>query len=274
MSKIRGLIGHAVPAVFYIGFGSFFLLLTLRRCRDLESHNNNGRQLSYTDVYTSEKAVVLFRTSWILMTCTIIGFLVEFLYSVTKGRGHYYDALAHEVMYASYLFVAAVCYLEAKKRLLPNAFRQALSFTFLTQAIMWNEHAMMKTDMSEMRPHMLMAYVSFAAFVTFAYSAYNPKSLFAHVTGNALIILNGMWLLSAGMSKWCIGAGLCTESVVMHHYAPMIVLEALSLATVIITCTVCFLDMESYSHNEEEKDTTEYSTLSVGTDSLEVGKAF
>jgi len=271
--KAVAIIGHGVPAVFYIGFGSFFLLLTLRRCRDLESHNNNGRQLSYTDVYTSEKAVVLFRTSWILMTCTIIGFLVESLYSLTKGRGPFYT-LTHEVMYASYLFVGAVCYLEAKKRLLPNASRQALSFTFLTQAIMWNEHAMMKTDMSEVRSHMLMAYVSFAAFVTFAYSAYNPKSLFAHVTGFALIILNGMWLLSAGMGKWCIDAGLCTESLVMHHYAPMIVLEALSLATVIITCTVCFLDMESYSHNEEEKDTTEYSTLSVGTDSLEVGKAF
>ena len=67
-AKINQLLGHGIPAVFYIGFGCFFLLLTLQRCRDVEARaNKSNRLLSYSDIYRTEHPTVLLRAGYVIL---------------------------------------------------------------------------------------------------------------------------------------------------------------------------------------------------------------
>lgn len=249
------IVGHGVPAAFYFGFGSFFLGLTLKRCRDIDAasiKSADGRRLAYHEVYPAEKPEILRRGGIILMTCCTIGFLVESLGGVQAGYGFFFQGV-HEVMYLSYLFVGAICHLESKKKIFPNAVRYAIALTFLTQFIIWHEHAMMKKDMASLRLHMLQAYINGAAFVAWAYSAYNPKSLFALVTGFALMAFNGTWLLTEGVSEYC-------WTVSMHMVGPVFVMEILAIVSIIIACTVFLLEPRREEWDEDNKD---FSILSA-----------
>ena len=195
-------VGHALPAVFFIGYSCYFLLLTLKRCRDLQdkSRKNEGDDdfslsLSFAARHLPEQnPTVLRRAGILLMICTTVGGAFEAAGGMKDGLGFFHQ-LAHQVLYLSVFFTAAVCCLEANNLLFPNSHRYSLTFTFLLQYILWNEHAAMKEEMSDMRVHLLQAHVNFVAFVTFGYSAYNTKSVFAYVSSWAVMTLNGMWML-------------------------------------------------------------------------------
>ena len=195
-------VGHALPAVFFIGYSCYFLLLTLKRCRDLQdkSRKNEGDDdfslsLSFAARHLPEQnPAVLLGTGIFLVICTTVGSAYEGVLGM-RASG-YFHQLTHQVLYLSFFFTAVVYCLEANKRLFPNSHRYSLTLTFLLQYILWNEHAAMKKDMSsDMRVHLLQAHVNFVAFVTFGYSAYNTKSVFAYVSSWAVMTLNGVWLL-------------------------------------------------------------------------------
>ena len=251
-AKINQLLGHGIPAAFYIGFGVFFLLLTLKRCRHVEAMANKNHQMSYSDVYPKEDPIVLRRAGYGILICSLLGLIVEATGGMRGTQHGLLHQLAHESMYISYLFVGAIFILE--QRLYPYAHRYALSFAFLLCYFMWREHALMKDEMGDRRIHMLQAEINFALFLSWAYSSYNTKSLLSYVVSLSLIILNGCWLITAGLAgSYC--------NVTMHMVAPLFVLEALFIASAIVMCTV-FLKSTS---NDMKSGTSgsKYSTLPI-----------
>ena len=110
MTVERGnFIGHFVPASFFFGFGCFFLVLTLKRCRELQSKASKDSEcLSFADVHVPEHPTVLLRSGVILVTCTTAGAILEAGGGVKDGLGFFYE-LAHEVMYLSVFFTGMVC---------------------------------------------------------------------------------------------------------------------------------------------------------------------
>jgi len=251
LSPTHFISSHGIPAVFYIGFGVFFLLLTLKRCRQVEAMTKkNHHQMSYSDVYPKENPLVLRRAGFVILICSLFGLIVEATGGMRGTQHGLFHQLAHESMYISYLFVGAIFVLEQK--LYPYAHRYALSFTFLLCYFMWREHALMKEDMSDRRIHMLQAEVNFALFLSWGYSS---KSLFSYVVSLGLITLNGSWLLTAGLAgSYC--------NLTMHMVAPLFVLEALFIASAIVVCTVAFLD--AIAHDEKSRSIgSKYSTLPI-----------
>ena len=246
-------IGHAlVPASFFFGFGCFFLLLTLQRCRHLDmkrkKNNDNAMTFSFADVYLPEhNHKLLLRSGILLMICTTLGGLVEAGGGVKDGLGFFHQ-LAHEALYLSVFFTGAVCVLEGNKLLFQNAHRYALTLTFLLQYILWNEHALMKIEPSDARVHMLQAHINFVAFLMFGYSVYKPKSIFAYVASWAVMTLNGMWMFTAGLTTCCV-------DLMTHTVGAVLVLEVLLIVSVCTLCTACFLDPPvSYNHTDIRTD--------------------
>jgi len=248
-------IGHALPASFFFGFGCFFLLLALKRCRYLDMKRKKNEDevafsLSFADVYLPEhNHKLLLRSGILLMICTTLGGLVEAGGGVKDGLGLFHQ-LAHEALYLSVFFTGAVCVLEGNKLLFENAHRYALTLTFLLQYILWNEHALMKIEPADARVHMLQAHINFVAFVTFGYSVYSPKSIFAYVASWAVMTLNGMWMFTAGLTTCCV-------DIMTHTVGAILVLEVLLLVSVCTLCTACFLDppVMSYNHTATRTDT-------------------
>lgn len=191
--------------------------------------------------------------------CSLFGLIVEATGGM-RGTGHgLFHQMAHESMYISYLFVGTIFLLE--RRLFPFVHRMALSFTFLLCYCMWREHALMKDEMADRRIHMIQAEVNFALFLAWAYSWYNPKSLISYVFSLGLLVLNGTWLLTAGLAAYCV-------DLTMHLVAPVFVLEALFIATAIVLCTVCFLEPTSY--DEKNGASNKYSTLTTAGEVCEL----
>ena len=120
---------------------------------------------------------------------------------------------------------------------------------------------LMKDGMADRRIHMIQAEVNFALFLAWAYSSYNPKSLISYVFSLGLLVLNGTWLLTAGLAAYCV-------DLTMHLVAPVFVLEALFIATAIVLCTVCFLEPTSY--DEKNGASNKYSTLTTAGEECEL----
>jgi hypothetical protein len=182
MTIERGnLVGHFVPASFFFGFGCFFLVLTLTRCRELQAKaSKDAERLWFVDVHVPEHSTVLLRSGVILVICTTAGAILEAGGGEKDGLGLFYE-LAHEVMYLSAFFTGMVCCLEARIKLFANSHRCALSFTFLMQYLLWYEHALMLAeDPLACRVHTIQAQISLLASVMFGYSAYEPRSMFAY----------------------------------------------------------------------------------------------
>lgn len=221
--------GHAIPATFFTGFGSFFLALTLKRCREL---NSTGDRHTFCDVHVPEANVlVLNRTGVLLMIFTAIGMGYEAFGGMYDGVGFFHQ-LAHQALYLCFFFVGAVAYLEAHKRLVPDASRAALSLAFLMQYVLWNEHGLMKNDPGDARVHILQAQVNLCAAIAFGYSVYNTKSMLAHLSGWSLMVLNGLWMLTAGLNVCCV-------DLMRHTVGAALSLEAL-LVTAIVTVASAF----------------------------------
>jgi hypothetical protein len=186
-------VGHFVPASFFLGFGTFFLLLTLKRCREVQHKaNKDGSSSSsmegptttlassFADLHVPENPKVLLGSGIILILCTTVGFLIEAGGGLKDGLGLFYES-GHEVMYASVLLAGTACCLEGSGRLYPNSHRHALSFTFLMQYLLWHEHALMLVeDAVAYRVHMIQAQMTLLASALFGYTAYSPRSMFAY----------------------------------------------------------------------------------------------
>mmetsp|Transcript_54372 Transcript_54372/g.80660 ORF Transcript_54372/g.80660 Transcript_54372/m.80660 type:complete len:270 (-) Transcript_54372:173-982(-) len=230
MVGYQSFLGHALPAMSFVGIGGFMLALTLKRCRDLSTSYNNvdgSESPSFCDVHNPERnSQILHGLGIIIMSLTTFGMIVEAGGSLKDGFGFSHQ-LAHQALYLCFFFVGAVACLEARKLVIPDTSRVVLSFVFLLQYVLWNEHGRMKDDPSDARVHLLQAHINLAAALAFGYSTYCPKSLLAYVAGWSLMLLNGLWMFTAGLTLYCI-------DIMTHTVGAALVLEALFVAAMLI----------------------------------------
>ena len=90
----------------------------------------------------------------------------------------------------------------------------------------------MKTDVSDRRVHLLQAQVNLVAAASFGYSVCNPRSMVAYVAGWAAMVLNGCWMLTAGLSVCCL-------DLMAHTVGAALALETLLVAAVVVAASAC-----------------------------------
>ena len=180
-----------------------------------------------------------------------MGIIIEAASGMYAGMGFFHQ-LAHQSLYICLLFVGICAILESKRFLFPDVGRYALSGSFLFQYILWREHALMKTEAIDARIHMIQAEINFFAFVIFAYSVLNPKSVFVYIASWSTLTLNGMWIFTCGL----IQSGYC--GIMLHTVGAVIVLEGLFLATLIVATSVCILPPSTYNIEGRE---TSYASI-------------
>ena len=257
-------LGHALPASFFFGFGCFFLGLTFKRCRELvrttssssncdagastsgtgtNASSSGGTPKLFCDVHIPERNTVLLgRTSAILMVGTTLGMFYEAMGGYLDGIGMFHQ-LAHMALYLCFFFVGAVTWLESRHSVPPDSSRVALSFAFFLQYILWNEHGLMKEDRSDARVHILQGQINLAASITFAYSVYNPRSLLAYVSGWALMTLNALWMLTAGLTVCCV-------DLMLHTVGAALALEALFIAAILLIGAALCMEPRPAHHQQ------------------------
>jgi len=232
--------GHAIPAVFFFGFGMFFLLLSLRRSRTL-NNDKRSSDSSFAQAYLPERNLRLIkRVGLIVVGSAIVGILVEAIGGCIDSRWDGYSfpqcflhQQAHEILYLTYGSVGIAMWLESKQLLPLDSSRSMLALSSLCGYILWHEHALMKTDMVDHRVHELQALSCLAQAVILLYSiSIRPQSVLAYLMGWASMVQQSLWLMTAGYNT--------IVSLSMHAIAPLFCLQIVVVAMgVTVTAALC-----------------------------------
>lgn len=190
----KAFIGHFVPAAFYILLGIAWLLLSLHRARNLKPGE------SFAKKHIPEKDPRVLRVfGLVLISCSCVGCLVEL------GDTHDNDArLGHWSTYSTYLLVGLCAYWESERRLPLDSFRAAFVLSLTSASPMWYFHGAMKREEANQMIHGLFAPLSLLQALFVAYSMRNTDSVFAYVGSLALCVLQGTWMLTAGLYLSCL----------------------------------------------------------------------
>jgi hypothetical protein len=141
--------------------------------------------------------------------------------------GHWLDHntfanLTHQTLYFSYLLVGISAYMESKGKLPWDSHRGVAVVALITSALMWHAHGTMKLLMTDQLIHILLSYINLANALVVAYSMRFNDSAIAHIGGYALLVLQGMWLYTAGIYECCI-------DLPMHDIATYLAVQCLTL---------------------------------------------
>lgn len=145
---------------------------------------------------------------------------------------HWFKQLAHMTMYFSYFCVAFCGYLESKRRVPADSFRIMIAMVSIGEYLIWDQHAMMKKG-ADMALHHYLAYVCLANAVTTAYSVRNTDSTIAYVISWSVRVLEGMWVITAGIYEGYV-------DMPMHDISCFLLLEACFLALLIVSVWAIF----------------------------------
>jgi hypothetical protein len=241
--------GHFIPAAFFIGFGLFLLGLAMRRA------------VAYGKVAVPEENPrVLSGVGHTLSVCTLLGFLVEAIGGYL-AKGDLWFQSAHETLYALFFFAGVCSVLEAKGWLPPDSSRAGLATALPGEYILWHEHALMKTNMVDQRIHIILANVSLSNCAVVAWSVYRgAESMMAFVLGYAMLVLQGLWLLTAAFNIGVYQEHSQTGGFLTHHNVGVIFcLEILVVAFGIVAGTAFV-----YSRSEPDQEKTLVSATGLG----------
>ena len=198
-------LGHFIPAAFFLCFGVFLLLLTARRA----SQGNLNIPESNTKVLSG--------IGMTLMICTALGFLVEAIGGWLAKDNLWFQS-AHETLYFLFFFAGFCAFLESRGSLPPEASRCGVATALLGEYILWHEHALMKTNMVDQRIHIVLANVSLSNSAITAWSIYQgAQSVIAFVLSYALLVLQGLWLLTAAFNLGINEVNSKTGGFLTHH---------------------------------------------------------
>jgi hypothetical protein len=174
---------HLWPALFFLGFGVFLLLLDLRRAKTLLPGQ------CFCDVYVPERdPKVLRSTGYVLTLVTVVGILFEGLSGYVM-IGNFFLQLLHETIYLCFAFVGVVNYLESKKLLPPDSNRVSMVIALLLFYLMMRAHAAMSPGPVDGAMHTVLANLCLAFASIATYSICHPKSPAAFVLPLFLRIL-------------------------------------------------------------------------------------
>lgn len=242
--------GHFIPAAFFIGFGLFLLGLAMRRAVV------NGKV-----AVPEDNPRVLSGIGHTLSICTLLGFLVEAIGGYLAKDDLWFQS-AHETLYALFFFAGICAVLESRGRLPPDSSRAGVATALLGEYILWHEHALMKTNMVDQRIHIILANLSLSNCAIIAWSVYRgAESMIAYVLGYALLVLQGLWLLTAAFNIGVYQEHSQTGGFLTHHNVGVIFcLEILVVAFGIVAGTAFV-----YSRVEPDPETTLASAAGLGT---------
>jgi hypothetical protein len=198
--------GHFIPAAFFVGFGLFLLGLTARRALA-------GAAVPIPE----DDPRVLRGIGWTLAGCTLAGFLVEAIGGYVAKRNLWFQS-AHECLYALYFLAGTCALLESRALLPPDSSRCGVVTALVGEYILWHEHALMKTNMIDQRIHIILANLSLLNASVMAWSVYRgSESVVAYVVGFALLVLQGLWLLTAAFNIGINQVHSKTGGFLTHH---------------------------------------------------------
>jgi len=252
--------GHLVPALGFFTVGVFFLSLTFVRCRKImkmerqsqtsnrsAGSRKNNNSSTFCELHIPENnhqmlfIIGIIGTIGPLFAASITLFHQKKSFSVAL-----HNQLPHLTMMMSFFFVGAICLGESRGIVASDSSRKALALAFLMNYLLMNEHAMMKTEMADIRIHVIQSYIHLVAFLISLYSVYDKKSFTAYVLIWYTTVLDGMWLFTAGLTQKPYRIDIHN-----HIVAPVFCLEALFLGFVLLLIIVIFLPGWGVNNNEE-----------------------
>mmetsp|Transcript_12031 Transcript_12031/g.15184 ORF Transcript_12031/g.15184 Transcript_12031/m.15184 type:complete len:266 (-) Transcript_12031:415-1212(-) len=222
--------GHVLPAAFFIGFSALFLCHTLYQAYHLPP----GACLS--DHVLDRKPSQFRKIAIFGLVATVIGILYEGLnglFDISGDHGsNFFANITHEVLYIAFSFVTMIMIMESNRRVPQNSTRLALCVAFLVEYILWYGHALMKYG-ANLKVHVLLAQTCLVSSVVFLVAATYPKSVTAYVAGLCLMLLQGTWLIQAGINE------LDGHDLNMHQVDSFFCLHILAIAFVVSIATAC-----------------------------------
>lgn len=257
--------GHAIPASFFFCFGAFFLFLSLRRARSLPPG------ASFVETHVPEKNMSLVRKMSVILTvCTALGGVYEGIGGVI-ATGNFFNQAAHQTLYTSYFFVGVVMMLESGRRLPADSSRCALALALFLEYVLWYDHAIMKSEGTDRRMHVIMALICLGGSVVIAASVCRPANVTAYIGGWGMLVLQSFWLITAG-----INAGF--REIHRHDIGVLLCLEVLVVVSLILFGFACYgpplrapeggyLNSVDSSSRPRRSERKEYETLNPNDDS-------
>jgi hypothetical protein len=139
----------------------------------------------------------------IILVLVTFGVLYEGLGACVPSIYHncIYKHSAHVSLYLVFGSIAPVMLLEASGRIPPDSSRAMTALAFLLAYVLWNEHALMKDDLTDNRVHVLLANFNLVSAALYAFSVFRPTNLVAYIAGWGMFVVQALWLLSAGANS-------------------------------------------------------------------------
>lgn len=231
--------GHAFPALFFLGVGIFFLLLSLKRSRSLPPGE------SFCAHYVPEKNTSLMRgLAVIILVILTFGLVYEGVGGCVPKRYHncIFRHSEHVMLYIVYGFVSPVMLLEASSLVPPDCSRASLALGLLLAYVLWNEHALMKSDPTDNRIHALMANLCLVSAAVFAFSVFRPRNLAAYIAGWGMLVVKALWLIAAGVNS-------DFQKISIHAVGPLFCLDV-----VFVTLSIVFVGAAFFGRSDTVKD--------------------
>ena len=203
-----------------------------------------------------------------MATLTTTGILIEGIGGWLHSR-NFFLQLSHEVLYFGFFAVALTAIYESKGKLPPDTVRVAAVLAFLGSYLMWYSHGQMKELMVDKELHILLAYINLANAAIMAYSIRFNDSTVAYVAGYALIMIQAIWLLLAGLYE-------CRIELNMHDIAAylsgLMVLMFVVIVSVYAQCVVEPVDEMTEQYDSDFRQSfapLKTTTLTNNGDALE-----
>jgi len=220
-------------------FGGVQLLVALQRCRNLPP----GK--SFAELHIPERNPVFLKTmSYVVMIATSVGIVFEGMGGLLY-MGNFFTQLAHITLYFSYFIVGVCGYFESQGRLAPDTHRAAFVMALIAGFLMWYSHGTMKKLLADQSVHELLGYVNLVNAGVVAYSMRYTDSVFAFLGGFAMLVLQSIWLITAGFYE-------CCYDLPAHEIATYLALQSL-IVFLIIALVVAF-----YGPEPSEQDNLQF----------------
>jgi hypothetical protein len=133
------------------------------------------------------------------------------------------------MLYIVYGSIAPVLLLEASGHIPPDSSRAMTALVFFLAYVLWNEHALMKNDETDILVHELLAKLNLVSAAVYAFSVSRPTNLVAYIAGWGLFVVQTLWLLSAGVNS-------DFQKIDIHAFVPLFCLEI-----VFVTLSIVFV---------------------------------
>ncbi|CAB9500913.1 expressed unknown protein [Seminavis robusta] len=246
---------HVLAASFFLGFGVFFLVLDLQRARACLERGE-----SFCKLHVPEKnRALLRRAGLVLFTVSMTGVLLDGVVAFLYLRNFFFQLL-HQTLYLSFGFVGFIAYLESKRRLPLDSSRVALAIALLLFHLVMSAHAKMKPGSTDAALHAVMANLCLVHALIYAFSVWNPKSLVAYVMTHALLVVQGVWLVTLGSFECCM-------DIPLHLVETLFSLELLTVFAAIVVTAITVLppledeDGAAPSEHKNGPNSEEYAQL-------------